>query len=453
VKRIRGGASGGSYDVVVVGGGAGGVGAAVGAARCGAHTLLIERRAYLGGAATASSVLSYCGFYTQGDQPVQVVHGVGAEVLNWLGRHGLDTTPHHTRTGNTVIVLDPELTKRALDDVVLDAGVDLLLHCDVAGVEMSRGHVETVKCVEDGGVFEVTAKGFVDATGNANLVGLASNAARGLSVDERQRGSLVLRIGGLPPDAPTPTLAELVGAVAAANTRRRSPLREPHGFLGRLPVSGDLLAIISDVDVDPLSARSLTVAEVNGRAEANDYLEAFREGVPALGNAYMVSTGPEIGVRQARAIQTVRPVTGPDARRGGAVPDLIAQAGWPMEFHDPDGSVRYEPIGGPGWFGVPYGALLPIDLDNVLLAGRTIGADAEAYASVRVMGTSFATGQAAGIGAAVLASRGSHDVPTVQAHLQQQEAALSQIPEPMKKKTYGRNSSHHSVHHLTRSQK
>ena len=102
--------------------------------------------------------------------------------------------------------------------------------------------------------------------------------------------------------------------------------------------------------------------------------------------------------------------------------DMVAYAGWPMEIHHPDGSVTYEHIGGPGWFGIPYGCLTPVGIDNLWLAGRTVGADALAYASVRVMGTSFATGQAAGCAAAAWLETGTHSIDAVRAVLTQQGA-------------------------------
>lgn len=81
------------YDVVIAGGGSAGVAAAVGAARCGARTLLIERYGFLGGAATGSNVLTYCGFYRQHGVADPVVGGVGAELVQLLGSLGQDIEP------------------------------------------------------------------------------------------------------------------------------------------------------------------------------------------------------------------------------------------------------------------------------------------------------------------------------------------------------------------------
>ncbi len=114
------------YDVVVVGGGSGGVGAAVGAAQAGASVHLIERYPFLGGAATASSVLSYCGFFDQRRE--LVVGGVGGDLLARLRAGGAYQEITFKWSGNTVVMIDPEFTKLTLDRMVADAGVSLSLH-------------------------------------------------------------------------------------------------------------------------------------------------------------------------------------------------------------------------------------------------------------------------------------------------------------------------------------
>src|SRR4051794_25627917 len=107
------------YDVVVVGGGAGGVAAAVGAARVGARALLVERYGFLGGAATNALVLSYCGFFTPHDPPVRTIGGVGAELLAGLQALNFDVAPIRSKSGNWIIVIDVESVKFALDRLVL----------------------------------------------------------------------------------------------------------------------------------------------------------------------------------------------------------------------------------------------------------------------------------------------------------------------------------------------
>lgn len=416
------------YDVVVVGGGAGGIAAAVGAAKTGAKTLLIERRAYLGGAATGSSVLTFCGFYTQGENPIKVVYGIGDDVLVRLRKHGLNTEPYFTRTRNSVVLLEPEILKIVYDEIVEENNIDLLLHTPVIGTKTFEGKIQSLRCSEDAGEFEISAKAFVDASGNANLGALGGANFEDIPIEDLQRGSIAVRFGGIDTTLDTKTnkslLDTLIAATEQANLERVEPLPLPHGFVGRLPISGDLLAIIIDLDVDALSSLSLTQAEISGRKLAWEYLDVFRKFIPSFKNAYLSTTGPEIGIRQGRQIQVTRPVTGYDARSGNIPEVVLAKAGWPMEFHLRNGTIKYEELGGLGWFGINYEALHTDNIENLWMAGRAIGADKDAYASIRVMGTAFATGHASGVASALWAREQSHNPLLVQSELQQQGANL-----------------------------
>ena len=126
-----------SYDVVVVGGGSAGVAAAVGAAAAGARTLLLERYGFLGGAATTSNVLAYCGLYAQGGARAEpVVAGVASQVIEALTRLGIEASPINSPSGNWILRLECEPLKLALDHVLRRSGADVLLHAPVVAASV-----------------------------------------------------------------------------------------------------------------------------------------------------------------------------------------------------------------------------------------------------------------------------------------------------------------------------
>ena len=148
------------YDVVVAGGGAAGVAAAVGARKAGARTLLVERNPYLGGEATHSGVAAFCGFYTCGSNPVKVVDGVGGLVLKEMESLGPTLDYIVSPTGNKNINFQPEYLKCALDNLVEKEEVSCFLHTRIIAAKAEDGRLCSIICSDDEGVFAVEASCF-----------------------------------------------------------------------------------------------------------------------------------------------------------------------------------------------------------------------------------------------------------------------------------------------------
>jgi len=208
------------------------------------------------------------------------------------------------------------------------------------------------------------------------------------------------------------------------NATAEEPMpRADGGVLMRLPASQNVWWMMVDLHTDGVSGPDLARAETTARRQAWKFIEVLREH-PGYENAHLAATGPQLGIRETRRPRSLRDVTADDARAGRRDPHAIARASWPMEVHEAPGRARFLPIGGEGFFDVSHDALWPEGVANLRLGGRVIGSDPEAYGSVRVMGTAFATGHAAGISAALHAASGRASAHDVRAALAKQDALV-----------------------------
>ena len=411
-----------AYDVVVVGGGAGGIGGAVGAAQAGARVLLVEQYPFLGGAATTSSVLTYCGFFDQRGE--RVVAGVGEQVLRELRDLGAYQEKLMSWTGNRIVLLDAEATKLACDRVTAAAGVEVLLHTTLIGARRDDGRVVEAELHHRGGRDRVTAESFVDASGDGALLAAAGAGVRVEPVERRQTSTLVCRFGGVGRDADL-SRDGLRAAIAAYRRGGGPALARDYGIAVHLPLTGEVIALLVDEQTDALDAAALSRDEASARRQAWVYLDALRKHLPGWSGAYLIETGPQLGLREGRHLLGRETLSESDVLGARKRPESsIARCGWPIEDHAGPGVTRYTELAGCGWYDVPYGAIRSTDTGNLWGAGRLVSADAQAYASVRVMGTAFATGHAAGIAAAQFAAGTPHDVTAIRAELLRQDAIV-----------------------------
>jgi len=405
--------------VVVAGGGSAGVAAAIGAARTGARTLLIERGPCLGGAATLRQIATFCGLFTRDDSR-QVVFGIADEILNALRRRDALSDP--TLFTAVSVVFDPEILKTVLDELCRQAGVVVSLHTNVVAAHAQKT-VDRVVLADHAGLREVTASAFVDATGEADLATFAGAAVRYGNDGIVQTATLAVRFGGIPRDVEI-NRRTVAAAVRLARANGAEMLAQESGLVARLPGSGDVLAYLVDESYDARDVLDLSRAEARARRAALSYLDVIRT-IPGADEAYLVSTGPELGTRESRHILAPRRLEEGEVLDPVVMPDAIAVGAWPVEYHPGVGQpAEWAFIGGKGSYGIPLDALRSVTYDNLFTAGRSMDGDRRAGSSTRVMGTALATGQAAGVAAAIRAQGRIPESDEVRSELDAQGAIL-----------------------------
>ncbi|MDO4265051.1 MAG: FAD-dependent oxidoreductase [Eubacteriales bacterium] len=411
-----------TYDVVVAGGGTAGVAAAAGAVKTGAKTLLIEREAYMGGEATHAGVSAFCGFYSCGKDPIRVVRGVGDLVLEELGKIGKGYDDIVSASGNRNINFQPEYLKCALDNLMEKENVDVFLHAAVTGAEVKDGRIRELYCMDDEGAFTVKASAFVDATGNAGLVRMGgAKAVWGGSV---QAATLTFRMSGVD-TACDMSPAAVEKAILQAKADGIPYLTKEKGFILKKEGSDIVAVLLPSVVPTGISAEEMTRMEFDTRRQVLYYVEALKKYMHGMELAELAVIGPSLGMRETYKMAGRETVLTDDVLSRRKREDGIARGGWKPEIHkDVNKMGTYIEVAERSYFDIPLGAIRSANLDNLYGAGRMISADDTAFAAVRVMGTCFATGHAAGVAAALNALAGKEDAGSVREALKKQGALV-----------------------------
>ncbi len=393
-----------AFDVLVAGGGMAGICAAIAAARAGATTLLLERGNFLGGVATAAAVVQFMGWKTAGGE--QIIRGIAQEIADRLAREG--GTPgmgwYTMSTGMRMdrLEFDPEVLKYVLDSMASEAGVVCLFHSWVAGVIREGRRISSVSALTKSGLLQFHPGIVIDATGDMDLMHAAGCEMLQLSHgEELQPASLMFRMG--------PINFERFDAITTAEQKAISTAGVAQGGLGRQALSCNRIAGTSDgwfnvtrLAVDGTDAFALSRAEIEARRQAFAGARFIVANVPGCENARMQALAAGIGVRETRRIKGLTVVTEDDLRSGRVFRDSIGMSAFPIDLHHSGEHVStIERLGGDAHrYTVPLSALVPVNLDNALVAGRGMSATHVALAALRIMPTVMLMGQGAGIAAA-----------------------------------------------------
>jgi hypothetical protein len=443
-------------NVLVVGGGPAGIGAAIGAAKAGADVVLVERFGFLGGNATAALVMPLMSFHTQ-NHPVEhmdtvknlfpadhgpgepVIAGALSEFLERLVQSGGAIAPS-LETGY-VTPFDPEIFKMVALEILDHYKVKMLFHSFASGIFIADGTTGVVLETKSGPLV-IVADTIVDCTGDGDIAASAgAKFATGREVDNLvQPMSLMFRMAEFQKiafqnyvkDHPDQWkgvygLWELIKKATHEGVLELP--RENMLFFGT-PHSHELIVNSTRITkVLGTDVWDISYAEWEGRRQVKQIAAFLKKYVPGFEDSYVTQTGTTIGIRESRRIIGEYVLTAEDIMGARKFDDVIARCSYPIDVHNPAGKgtiLRKLPTGEA--YDIPLRCLIPKAVDNVLVAGRCISGDHVAHSSYRVMPAAMATGQAAGVSAAIAGKKGitprQVDVEDVQRELIIQGANL-----------------------------
>lgn len=418
------------YDVLVAGAGSAGVAAACAAARAGARTLLLERHGYGGGILTAAMIHTFDAIKSCVDNNVEVVGGLARELLREISELGGDATADNPPEALTI---HPEIYKVAIDRLLARGGVEVLYHAHVCDAGLAGTRVIGLEVALRDGRARFAAPVVVDGTGDAEIAFYAG-APFDLAPDLQALTSH-FRLGNVD-RGPTWTQWEEItrGAMQAAHAAG-----EVGVFGGPWVIrlaDGEISLNVTRVFGNPVDAIEMSAAEQAGRAQMLQIWNILRRRVPGLAQSYILSGSSQLHIRESRIIRGEYVLTEDDLRHARRFPDSIAVGAWPVDIHPADGFVGVHPHkeNPPQPYEIPFRCLLPREVDGLLVAGKPISTTHRAHGSTRVPGTSLATGQAAGVAAALAARRGvavrNVDTGELREELHRQGAIVSLAKDP-----------------------
>ena len=394
-----------TYDVVVAGGGPAGICAAAAAARQGARTALVERYGILGGMFTSGYVNPVLGAVAPGTMYSEIISLLGASSMK-------------TRNGQEMSI-DSEQAKGLLLQFVHDAGVDIFLQTPVVEVLKEGRTVRGLVISTQDGLKELSAGVVVDATGDGFVAARAGAAYQiGREADGRcQPATLEFSLYGIDEETgitcwggsdpvTLPDGTRYADFCKAANARGELPEHVAIVRIHRTNRPGERSINATQANgYNTLTPEGVVGAEVELRRQIGQIIRFLRQYVPGFAHCALKGSGSTLGVRETRRITGDYVLSDHDVETGARHDDVVVHDAWFLiDIHNPAGGGQAEGRSQPAIpYDIPYRSLLPQGLDNLLTAGRCISGTHRAHASYRVGGVCLATGQAAGVAAALAA--------------------------------------------------
>lgn len=393
----------GSADVVVVGSGSAGATAAIAAARNGASTVLVERFGYLGG--TSTQVLdTFYGFFTPGQQALKVVGGIPDEVVAALKNAGAAFERPNTFGAGTGVTYDPTTLRLVWERLASGAGVRVLLHSFCTDVVMTDGAITGVVLDGKRGLQRLDCRAVIDCSGDGDVSHLAgapyeragdAEGGQTLTTTFRMINVDVERAQAFGKQAMWQLMAEVAESGDYALPRRE-------GSWHRTTQAGVIHTIMTRVaNIDATDPEQLTRAEIEGRSQAVEYARFLRDKVPGFEVAQLSWMSHPIGVRETRRLLGRYRLTREDCLGARKFDDAVGACGAPIEDHHAGSDTRWQYLPEGATYDIPFGTLVPRNVEGLLVAGRCFSATHDAHASCRSMAQTMTMGQAAGTAAAL----------------------------------------------------
>lgn len=381
-------------DVIVCGGGPAGVAAAIRSARSGAKTTLIEMYGCLGGVWTVGLLSNIIDYQ---DKP-----GIMKELVNKLNANNAQYSAK---------VYDAELMKLLLDEMCVEAGVEIRFHTRVVAAYRNKtNRLEHIITESFSGREAWKANIFIDATGNGEL---SAQAGCGFQMGhpetgKTQPGSLMAILTGLDQDRIVNEgftgrrgYATEEGKKAFWKEIKRAGNKASYTMPTLFTIRPGLVAMMANhqYGMSATNAHDITKATIEGRKEINQITNRLRDLGGVWKDVRIVATGAQIGIREGRRIKGRYTLTADDLMQGARFEDAVCRVNFNVDVHSLDKksggaygthSVRAKP------YDIPLRSLIAADVDGLMMAGRCISGDFFAHASYRVTGNAVAMGEAAG---------------------------------------------------------
>lgn len=402
-------------DVVVVGGGPGGLGAAVMAARAGAKVLLVERFGHMGGMASVGEVHPFMvnhfrqkdgergqsfdrPVYTEWVERMHTYHAPGGR---WSGMEGADGNGKHD------LQINKDIAALAAEDLCLEAGVKLLFHHSLADVIVKNRKIEALVLFSKSGFTAVKGKMYVDCSGDADLAARAGCECEfGGESGFCQPMTLCFKLYNVNKELiPWKEMTRLYN-----EAKERGEIECPRENVLMFHWFTDDVMHFNTTRVikhSGINGSELSDAEILARKQLRQLIKFLREKVAGFEKAELHSMASHIGIRETRRVRGLAYVTREDFVNRKKFPDAIAQINYPIDIHNPNGTgTELIHMKGDEWYEIPFGSVVAKDIDNLLVGGRPISVDHAVHSSARVMPPACTVGQAAGVGAALAAAGG-----------------------------------------------